>query len=94
MFDKIRKIGYMAVALVFALLSIANPAMAVDLLAAAKTTIKDTAGQGSGVENALLALGAIGALAFGFMSKNWIGAIGGFAVGLVFWNVAAPLAGL
>ncbi len=68
-----------------------NLAAAADLFTAAKTDIKDTAGTGSGVEMAILALGGIGALVFGFMSKNWVGAIGGFAVGVIFWNVITPM---
>lgn len=75
-------------------LAVANPVHAADLFTNAKTDIKDTAGTGSAVEMALLAFGGIAALAFGFMSKNWLGAIGGFAVGVLFWNVITPMIGL
>ncbi len=74
--------------------TISNPALAADLFTDAKGTIKDTAGDGSAVENAILAAGAIGAVAGGFMSRNWLGAIGGFAGGMIFWEVVKPLVGL
>ncbi|CAH6877502.1 type IV conjugative transfer system pilin TraA [Vibrio lentus] len=71
-----------------------QPTLAADLFAAGKTTIKETAGDGSAVENAILAAGAIGAAAGGFMSRNWLGAVGGFAGGMIFWEVVKPLVGL
>lgn len=83
-------------AILFASLFIlsSNSAFAADLFAAGKTTIKETAGDGSAVENAILAAGAIGAAAGGFMSRNWLGAVGGFAGGMIFWEVVKPLVGL
>ncbi len=72
----------------------ANPTLAADLFTSGKVTIQDTAGTGSMFELAILALGALGALVFGFISKNWVGAIAGFAVGVIFWNISAPLIGL
>lgn len=71
-----------------------HPALAADLFGGAKEAIKDTAGVGSGVETAILSAGVLGAALTGFITKNWIGAIGGFAVGMIFWSVAAPLVGL
>jgi len=75
-------------------LVVTQPALAVDLFANGKDAIKETVGSDSTVETAILASGAVGAALTGFISKNWIGAIGGFAVGMVFWSVAAPLVGL
>ncbi len=86
-------IGFIALMVVLAF-AVANPVHAADLFTNAKTDIKDTAGTGSAVEMALLAFGGIGAIAFGFMSKNWIGAIAGFAVGVLFWNIITPMIGL
>ncbi|WP_070968473.1 hypothetical protein [Vibrio sonorensis] len=80
--------------MVIVAVAVANPVHAADLFTNAKTDIKDTAGTGSAVEMALLAFGGIGAIAFGFMSKNWIGAITGFAVGVLFWNIITPMIGL
>ncbi len=71
-----------------------HPALAVDMFASGKTAIKDTVGSDSTVETAILASGVVGAALTGFITKNWIGAIGGFAVGMIFWSVAAPLVGL
>lgn len=83
-----------AVAITCLLIVVAQPAVAADLFASAKSAIKDTAGTGSGVETAILAAGALGGAITGFMTKNWVGALGGFATGMIFWNVAAPLVGL
>jgi type IV conjugative transfer system pilin TraA len=83
-----------AVAITCVCLAVSQPAMAIDLFADAKTAIKETAGVGSGVESAILAAGALGAVLTGFITKNWIGAIAGFTVGIIFWNIAAPIAGL
>ncbi|CCN50852.1 IncF plasmid conjugative transfer pilin protein TraA [Vibrio nigripulchritudo MADA3029] len=76
------------------LITLCAPSMAADLFQAGKETIKDTAGDGSAVENAILAAGAIGAVAGGFMSRNWLGAAGGFGGGMIFWEVIKPLVGL
>lgn len=86
-------IGFIALMVTVAFV-VANPVQAADLFTNAKADIKDTAGTGSAVEMALLAFGGIGAIAFGFMSKNWIGAITGFGVGVLFWNVITPMIGL
>ncbi|KFA94990.1 type IV conjugative transfer system pilin TraA [Vibrio sp. ER1A] len=75
-------------------LTILHPAFAADLFSGAKTTIKETAGDGSAVENGILAVGAIGAAAGGFMTRNWMGAVGGFTAGMIFWEVVKPLVGL
>ncbi|MGR5096757.1 type IV conjugative transfer system pilin TraA [Vibrio maritimus] len=75
-------------------LFLSNPVFAADLFDGAKTTIKDTAGDGSAVENGILAVGAIGAAAGGFMTRNWMGAVGGFTAGMIFWEVVKPLVGL
>lgn len=77
-----------------AAIAVTQPALATDLFAAGKTIINETAGDGSAVENAILAAGAIGAAAGGFMSRNWLGAVGGFAGGMIFWEVVKPLVGL
>nr|AKN39090.1 IncF plasmid conjugative transfer pilin protein TraA [Vibrio genomosp. F6] len=71
-----------------------QPALAADLFATGKQAIKETAGDGSAVEVAMLGSGALGAAVTGFTTRNWFGAIGGFAGGMIFWSVAAPLVGL
>ncbi len=71
-----------------------QPALAADMFASGKTAIKDTVGTDSTVETAILSAGAVGAALTGFITKNWIGAIGGFAVGMIFWSVVAPMVGL
>jgi type IV conjugative transfer system pilin TraA len=76
------------------LLSIAAPSLATDLFAGGKTTIKDTAGEDSAAEMAILTAGALGAAATGFMTRNWFAAVGGFAGGMIFWEVIKPLVGL
>ncbi|ERB62555.1 type IV conjugative transfer system pilin TraA [Vibrio coralliilyticus] len=83
----------MAAGVVLVLLAI-HSALGADLFSAGKQTIKDTAGSGSAVENALLASGAIGAVSAGFMTRNWMGAVGGFIGGMIFWEVVKPLVGL
>ncbi|WJT10960.1 type IV conjugative transfer system pilin TraA [Vibrio harveyi] len=73
---------------------IAHPAYATDLFAAGKETIKNTAGEDSAVETAMLASGAVGAAVLGFTTRNWLAAAGGFAGGMIFWEVIKPLVGL
>ncbi len=87
------KIYYTLLSVFIAALLI-NPAMAADLFATAKTAIKDTAGQGSSIEMAIYAAGAIGAMLTGWITKNWVGGVSGFAVGMIFWSVVAPMVGL
>ncbi|MFS1904481.1 type IV conjugative transfer system pilin TraA (plasmid) [Vibrio lentus] len=69
-------------------------ATATDLFASGKDMVKKTAGDGSGVETAMLAFSAISAAVVGITSRNWFGAVGGFAGGMMFWNVVKPLVGL
>jgi len=88
------KITSNAVAITCIFIAVTQPAIAADLFVSAKTAIKDTAGTGSGVETAILAAGALGGAITGFMTKNWVGALSGFATGMIFWSVAAPLVGL
>ncbi|SGZ09623.1 type IV conjugative transfer system pilin TraA [Moritella viscosa] len=83
-----------AVAMSCVCLALTQPALAADLFAGAKTAIKDTVGTGSGVETAILGMGVLGGAISGFMTKNWVGGIGGFVAGMIFWKFAAPLAGL
>ncbi len=73
---------------------IAQPSLAADLFADGKDTIKDTAGSDSAVEMAMLTAGALGAAVLGFTTRSWYAAIGGFAGGLIFWEVIKPLVGL
>ncbi len=75
-------------------LCIAQPTYAADLFSTAKTAMKDTAGTDSGVEMAMLVVGALGAAVTGFTTRNWYGAVGGFAGGMIFWEVIKPLVGL
>ena len=73
----------------------AHPALAADdMFAAGKEVIKVSAGKGSTVETAMLGSGLFAAAVTGFVSRNWMAAVGGFAGGMIFWNVAAPLVGL
>lgn len=76
------------------LLCFASPSLATDLFAGGKATIKSTAGDGSAVEMAMLTSGALGGAVLGFTTRNWFGAIGGFAGGVIFWEVIKPLVGL
>jgi len=75
-------------------LLMSHNAQAADLFSTGKQAIKDTVGDDSAVETALLSAGAVGAVITGFVSKNWVLAIAGFAIGMIFWSVAAPLVGL
>jgi type IV conjugative transfer system pilin TraA len=75
-------------------LCFASPSFATDLFAGGKATIKSTAGDDSAAEMAMLTAGALGAAATGFMTRNWFAAIGGFAGGMIFWEVIKPLVGL
>ncbi|AYV25004.1 type IV conjugative transfer system pilin TraA [Vibrio mediterranei] len=75
-------------------LGLAQPALAADLFATSKSTMKDTAGTGSGVEMAIFVVGALGAAVLGFTTRNWYAAVGGFAGGMIFWEVIKPLIGL
>ncbi|TFH89372.1 type IV conjugative transfer system pilin TraA [Vibrio ouci] len=76
------------------LLGFAFPSLATDLFAEGKATIKSTAGDDSAAEMAMLTAGALGAAVTGFATRNWFGAIGGFAGGMIFWEVIKPLVGL
>lgn len=80
--------------LVMLLLSITQPALAADIFAGAKTSMKDTAGDGSGAEMAMFIVGAFGAAVLGFTTRNWYAAVGGFAGGMIFWEVIKPIIGL
>lgn len=73
---------------------VSTPSMSADLFAAGKQTIKSTAGNGSAAEMAMLTAGAFGGAVTGFATRNWFGAIGGFAGGMIFWEVIKPLVGL
>lgn len=83
-----------AVAISCIFIAMTQPALAADLFVTAKTAIKESAGTGSGIETALLGAGLLGGVITGFMTKNWVGGMGGFAAGMIFWNIAAPLVGL
>lgn len=83
-----------AVAMSCVCLALTQPALAADLFAGAKTAIKDTAGTGSSIETAMLGVGLLSGMATGYLTKNWLGGIGGFAAGMIFWKFAAPLVGL
>ncbi|TFH89505.1 type IV conjugative transfer system pilin TraA [Vibrio ouci] len=76
------------------LFGIAAPSLSADLFSAGKETIKSTAGDGSAAEMAMLTAGAFGGAVTGFATRNWFGAIGGFAGGMIFWEVIKPLVGL
>lgn len=89
-----KKIIGRAVAISCACLALTQPALAADLFSGAKTAIKDTAGTGSSIETAMLSVGLLGGMATGYLTKNWLGGIGGFAAGMIFWKFAAPVVGL
>lgn len=76
------------------LFGIAAPSLSADLFSAGKATIKSTVGDGSAAEMAMLTAGAFGGAVTGFATRNWFGAIGGFAGGMIFWEVIKPLVGL
>ncbi|WP_154723950.1 type IV conjugative transfer system pilin TraA [Vibrio cyclitrophicus] len=78
----------------FGLVMMPQLAFAADLFAAGRQDIIDNVGTGSVVELAILSVGGVGALIFGYLSKNWVGAIGGFAVGVIFWNIASTYIGI
>ncbi|MFY2508883.1 type IV conjugative transfer system pilin TraA [Vibrio pectenicida] len=65
-----------------------------DVFASGKEIIKATAGKGSAIEKAMLGTGLLTSIAGGFMARNWMGAIGGFAAGCLLWEVCAPMVGL
>ncbi|GLO64197.1 hypothetical protein MACH09_47050 [Vibrio sp. MACH09] len=73
---------------------VTQPALAADIFGAGKAIIKDTAGTGSTIETAMLGTGLAGAAVTGFMTRNWFGAVGGFAAGNILWKVGAPMVGL
>jgi len=78
----------------FLLLCFATPALATDLFAGGKATIKSTAGEDSAAEMAMLTAGSLVAAVTGFTTRSWFGAISGFAGGVIFWEVVKPLVGL
>lgn len=71
-----------------------QPALAADIFASGKAAIKESAGKGSAVETAILSSGLVGATVTGFMTRDWLGAVGGFFGGNILWTVAGPLVGL
>ncbi|CAH7260214.1 type IV conjugative transfer system pilin TraA [Vibrio lentus] len=74
----------------------AEPAMAAatDLFASGKDMVKKNAGDDSGIETAMLGFSALSAAVVGITSRNWFGAVGGFAGGMMFWETVKPLVGL
>lgn len=89
--------SFLGAALMLGVLALvtAHPALAADdIFASGKEIIKAAAGKGSTIEMAMLTSGLfVGAVA-GFTTRNWMAAVGGFAGGMIFWNVTAPLVGL
>jgi len=83
-----------AVAISTVCLAVTQPVLAADLFANAKVAIKESAGTGSSIETAMLSVGLLGGMATGYLTKNWLGGIGGFAAGMIFWKFAAPIVGL
>ena len=73
-----------------------EPAMAAatDLFATGKEMVKKNAGDDSGIETAMLGFSALSAAVVGITSRNWFGAVGGFAGGMMFWETVKPLVGL
>ncbi|MEZ9692390.1 type IV conjugative transfer system pilin TraA [Vibrio lentus] len=74
--------------------ALVQPALAADLFATGKDMVKETAGDDSGIETAMLGFSALSAAVVGITSRNWFGAVGGFAGGMMFWEVVKPLVGL
>ncbi len=92
----LKKVALCATAATVAAVVINNPALAAanDLFASGKDAVKATAGDGSGVETAMLSFSAIASAVLGITTRNWFAAVGGFAGGMIFWEVIKPLVGL
>ncbi|PSU39912.1 type IV conjugative transfer system pilin TraA, partial [Photobacterium frigidiphilum] len=65
-----------------------------DLFAGAKTVIKENTDGSSGLYQAMTVAGLGAAAVGGYMTKNWVGAIGGFSAGMIFTNFAMSMIGL
>ncbi|GAB6264295.1 type IV conjugative transfer system pilin TraA [Photobacterium sp. R1] len=71
-----------------------EPAFAADIFAGAKATIKDNTDSNSASYMAMTVAGLSVSAIGGYMTKNWVGAIGGFLTGIVFTNIAMTIVGL
>ncbi len=69
-------------------------AVANDLFADGKATVSSTVGTDSSVEFYVWVSGFIGAVLFGFSQRNWISALTGFGIGMIFWEVGKGMVGL
>lgn len=67
---------------------------AADLFTAAKTEITESTGKSSTLWFAVTLAGFAVAALTGFITKNWIAAIGGFFAGMIFMNAGAAVIGL
>lgn len=88
-----KKLGFLLVA-TGVVLAVSQPAMAADLFAGAKTVIKENSDGSSGLYQAMTVAGLGTAAVGGFMTKNWVGAVGGFSAGMIFTNFAMTMVGL
>jgi len=67
---------------------------AADIFDGAKTAMQDNAGSDSAIYKAMLVAGLIAGALTGFLSKNWVAGIAGFAVGAIFLNIGMGIVGL
>ncbi|GIU52667.1 hypothetical protein TUM4438_45930 [Shewanella sairae] len=65
-----------------------------DLFAGGKDQIKQATNSDSTLYLAMMVIGLAAAAVTGFVTKNWFAAIGGFAAGVIFVNVAMGIIGL
>ena len=79
---------------VFCVLASDHTLAATDLFASGKDMVKKNVGDDSEVESAMLGFSALSAAVVGITSRNWFGAVGGFAGGMIFWETVKPLVGL
>ncbi|QFT13604.1 hypothetical protein FIV04_26975 (plasmid) [Vibrio sp. THAF190c] len=92
--DRGRILLFFGLAALFVLASEPAMAAATDLFASGKDMVKKNAGDDSGIETAMLGFSALSAAVVGITSRNWFGAVGGFAGGMMFWETVKPLVGL
>ena len=86
--------GLMLVAFIALMVFFAGNAHAIDLFASGKEQIKTTTNSESTLYLAMMVIGLAAAAVTGFVTKNWFAAIGGFAAGVIFVNVAMGIIGL
>ncbi len=81
-------------ALFFMLFMLTGHAHAADIFAGAKTDITEATNTDSTLYLAITALSLIVAVITGVTTKNWFGAIGGFAASMIFISAGMKMVGL